>query len=52
MIMYLKNSKKAFLLILIFLLTAITFPAQAQEADFIDHFDDPALPGWERSPGV
>ena len=33
-------------------MTAIALPVQAQEEDFVDHFDDPALPGWERSPGV
>jgi len=46
------HTRKAIFLILIFLLAIMTFTTQAQEGDFFDPFDDPALPGWERSPGV
>ncbi len=46
------KTQKPFFLILIFLLSTITMSVQAQEADYFDPFDDPALPGWEHSPGV
>jgi len=46
------HTRKAIFLILIFLLAIITSSTHAQEGDFFDPFDDPALPGWERSPGV
>jgi len=46
------HTRKAIFLILIFLLTIITSSTHAQEGDFFDPFDDHALPGWERSPGV
>jgi len=50
--MHRKNIQKSFFLILVFLLAASTLSVQAQGVDFSDPFDDPALPGWERSPGV
>jgi photosystem II stability/assembly factor-like uncharacterized protein len=44
--------KKLAGLILIFLLGLGTLPVQAQEGGPVEPFDDPELPGWERSPGV
>jgi len=47
-----KNIWISFFLIVAFLLAKGNLPVQAQGVDFSDPFDDPALPGWEHSPGV
>lgn len=36
----------------ILLLALVTLSAQAQQGEYHESFDDPALPGWERSPGA
>ena len=40
------------LLIIPFLVLLLVVPAWAQGGDFTEDFEDPALPGWERSPDV
>ena len=43
---------KLAILTLLFILAINTISVQAQEDGLVEHFDDPALPGWEKTPGV
>lgn len=47
-----KLLKKMAILVVIIILAAATFSAQAQAGEFIEHFDDPDLSSWERTPGT
>ncbi|MGD2026604.1 MAG: hypothetical protein PVI99_02205, partial [Anaerolineales bacterium] len=38
--------------LLVFMLTLLTFSVRAQRAGFAERFDDPDLPGWDHTPGV
>ena len=44
--------RAGWLLTLVLMIALLVAPIRAQESVFVETFDDPALPGWERSPGA